>query len=214
MGTLDYHNFSIKGDARWAGASRVTVYAPLVVLSLFVLSLIQVVIGAVWVVDLQSDMTVPKILQTLILPGLSFFNTLPSLHLHMLVRRNPPAMALSFSSILAVLWFTSAILYLAACSDSSSASVGLQRTECAKGHRGVVVYGPGPGLWGVVVALSLVSAVLYASHAGMAAYVMMVVRRKEKEDKVNGVPAPEEVDPNMAQEARDRWMRLQRFGAI
>ena len=58
MRTLDYHNFSIKGDPRWASASRYTVYAPLVVLSLFFLSIIQIVIGAVWVVDLQTSMTV------------------------------------------------------------------------------------------------------------------------------------------------------------
>jgi hypothetical protein len=56
-GMLEYHNFSITGDPRWAGASRWTRYAPLVVLWIFVLSIIQTIIGAVWVVQLQSDMT-------------------------------------------------------------------------------------------------------------------------------------------------------------
>ena len=57
MGTLDYHNFSIKGDPRWASASRFTLIAPLVVLTLFFLSIVQICIGAVWIVDLGSDMT-------------------------------------------------------------------------------------------------------------------------------------------------------------
>jgi len=56
-GTLDYHNFSIYGDPRWAAASRITRCAPIVVLTLFFLSIIQICLGAVWVVDLKSEMT-------------------------------------------------------------------------------------------------------------------------------------------------------------
>lgn len=54
MRTLQFHNFSIKGDSRWAGASRVTGYAPVVVLVLLVLSIIQVSLGAVWLSSLES----------------------------------------------------------------------------------------------------------------------------------------------------------------
>jgi len=210
MGMLDYHNFSWKGDPRWASASRWTVYAPLVVLTLFFLSVIQIVVGAVWVVDLQSNMTVPKILQTLILPGLEFFNTIPSLHCHMLLRRNPPILALWFSSIFAILFLTSSILYIASCASGAPAGA-LQDTECSTGYRGVQ-FGPSPALWAIVVALSLVSTVGYATHAAMAAYVRVVMNRTEAENKRSGIPVhSQEVDPALAQEARDRWERLGRY---
>lgn len=55
--TLEFHNFSIHGDPRWANASRYTGYAPVIVLSLLVLSIIQIAVGAIWVDELESDMT-------------------------------------------------------------------------------------------------------------------------------------------------------------
>lgn len=154
----------------------------------------------------------PKILQTLILPGLAFFNSVPSLHLHMLVRRNSPTLALWFSTSFALLWLTSSILYLASCSsDNASISLALRQVECPSGHEGVLK-GPSPVLWDVVVALSLVSTLLYATHAGMAAYVRVVMRREEKEFKRSGGSVSlAEVDPAQAQEARDRWTRLGRY---
>jgi hypothetical protein len=56
-GMLEYHNFSWHGDPRWYAASRFTRYAPIVVLWIFVLSVIQTVIGAIWIVQLGEDMT-------------------------------------------------------------------------------------------------------------------------------------------------------------
>lgn len=152
----------------------------------------------------------PKILQTLILPGLAFFNSVPSLHLHMLVRKNPPGLALFFSSSLALLWLVSAILFLVSCSsDSASISLALRQTECPKGHVGVRS-GPSPAIWNVVVAFSLVSAVLYSMHAGMAAYVKVVVTREEREKKRSGAVDLVVVDPAELELARERWTELGR----
>jgi len=46
--TLQFHNFSWKGDPRWAGASRYTLYGPAVVAVILVLSIIQIALGATW----------------------------------------------------------------------------------------------------------------------------------------------------------------------
>lgn len=56
--TLEYHNFSLDGDPRWASASRWTKRAPVLVLVIFVLSVIDTVLGAVWIAQLKGDMTV------------------------------------------------------------------------------------------------------------------------------------------------------------
>lgn len=119
-------------------------------------------------------------------------------------------MAIWFSSSLAVLWFASSVLYLAACTPSGSHG-GLQRVECSNGHRGVE-FGPNPTLWGVVVAFSLLSTVGYAVHAAMAVKVLVVVRTKEREDRKNGVVEPPvQADSDLAREARERWERLLRY---
>ncbi len=129
----------------------------------------------------------------------------------MLVRRNPPSLALWFSASLAILYLTSAILFLAACtSGSSSVSLGLRRVECPQGQAGVLK-GPSPVLWDIVVALSLMSTILYATHAGMAVYVRRVIEREDAESKRRGDVALAEVDPEEAREARERWTRLGRY---
>lgn len=56
--TFLYHNFSWRGDPRWADASAVTRCAPLVVLSIFGTSVVQIALGAVWIVDEGKNMTV------------------------------------------------------------------------------------------------------------------------------------------------------------
>jgi len=49
------------------------------------------------------------IIQTLLVPGCSFFNAIPSIHLHMLLRNNPPKLALWVSSTFVILYLTSAL---------------------------------------------------------------------------------------------------------
>ena len=56
--TLQFHNFSWTGDPKWSGASRFTVYAPAVVCVILVLSIAQISFGSVWLVQLESHMSV------------------------------------------------------------------------------------------------------------------------------------------------------------
>lgn len=54
--------------------------------------------------------------------------------------------------------------------------------------------------------LSLLSAVLYACHAGMAAYVRKVIKRKKDAGIVEAIdPAQEEA---RAQRARELWVKM------
>ncbi|KAI9881581.1 MAG: hypothetical protein M1830_000145 [Pleopsidium flavum] len=206
--TLRYHNFSWKGDPRWAEASRITIYAPIVVVAIFILSLAQIALGVIWIVTLQQNLTGPNIIQTILLPGLSFFNALPSLHLHLLLRSNPPILAIWFSSIFAILYLTSSIFLLVSCSTSISTDYGLRQTECARDTLGGSTIGVSRSIWDTMVALSLLSAVLYACHAGMAVYVMKDIKRR-KEDGI--VEDPEKAEAR-AQKARDLWVQMTRNG--
>lgn len=56
--TLSFHDFSWKGDARWAGASPITLRAPIVVFVLLLLSIAQIALGSVWIVAVGEHMTV------------------------------------------------------------------------------------------------------------------------------------------------------------
>ena len=46
----------LQGDPRWAAASPFASYAPVVVLTLLVLSIVQIVLGAIWVASLQGSL--------------------------------------------------------------------------------------------------------------------------------------------------------------
>lgn len=52
--TFSYHNFSWKGDPRWAGASNFTLRAPVVVLILFIFSIAGVSLGSTWLTQLNN----------------------------------------------------------------------------------------------------------------------------------------------------------------
>ena len=80
--------------------------------------------------------------------------------------------------------------------------------ECPKGLRGVTE-GPSKPIWDLMVAFGLLSAVLYAGHAGMALYVMRDMKRKGPE-----VIEHIELDSAEAQIARDRWAQIQREGYL
>jgi hypothetical protein len=55
---LPDRSLSTLGDPRWVSASpRFATYAPLVVLSLLVLSIIQITLGTVWVANMQLHVT-------------------------------------------------------------------------------------------------------------------------------------------------------------
>ena len=55
----EYHNiYDLSGDPRWASASPWTRRAPFVVFAMFLLSILETVLGAVWIAQLKSDTTV------------------------------------------------------------------------------------------------------------------------------------------------------------
>lgn len=60
-------------------------------------------------------------------------------------------------------------------------------------------------VWDAMVTTSLLSAALYACHAGMAVYVKKVIKRKKEAGIEEAVdPAQEEA---RAQKARDLWVK-------
>ena len=148
------------------------------------------------------------VFQTLLLPGIAFFNAPTSLHLHLLTRRNPPGLALAFSGILSICFFLNSLLWLVTCASKVASTQAFLNVECPKGLRGVID-GPSKPLWDLMVAFGLLSAVLYACHAGMAFYVMRDMKRK-------GPEVIEHIEMNSAeaQIARDRWAQIQREGYL
>jgi len=212
MGVFEYHNASIKGDPRWQSASPWTAKAPIVVLVIFALSIIETVLGAVWIAQLQSDMTVPKIIQPLIFPGLAFFNAVPSLHLHCLTCRNPPILAMWFSGFFVIIWLGSSMTYLVACNlPTSSTSLELRRVECSTSAEGVR-HGPKLAMWWVVVILELALLGLYACHGAMAWYVRKIETKKAADREAMGMVGVVTHTDEEAQKARERWRELVHYG--
>ena len=54
---FDFTDASLKGDNRWAEAAKWTGYAAYVVLTLLVLSIVQIVLGVLIIVDKDTDLT-------------------------------------------------------------------------------------------------------------------------------------------------------------
>jgi hypothetical protein len=197
MAVFDFQDASIKGDPKWASATSWTGYAPIVVLTLAVLSIIQIVIGVVWITSIQSlsnNLTFAQVVQPLIIPGLSFFNTIPSLHLPII-----------FSSIMSMLYLASAIIFLPPCANGNSTyltSSAYRRTECPIGSR--------RDLWAAQVALQFMSALLYATHIIMAAKVKSVVSRRDRDEREGRVlvVVDEEARAKREEEARRRWQEI------
>lgn len=216
---FDFRDASLSGDPKWVKASpNFARYAPIVVLCLAILSILEVVIGVVWITGIQSlgdgkGLTFAQVIQPLIVPALSFFNTIPSLHLHILARSNQPLMALIFSALLATIFLGSAVVFLPPCvggnAPLSGGSVGrdddingYQRTECPRGNN--------RGIWGTMVALQFITFIGYSVHAAMAWWVWRGL--KEHDQAVRSGNAVELVDEDekrrREEEARRRWREM------
>ena len=159
------------------------------------------------IIDLVSNLFPSgTVVQSLIIPGLSFFNAIPSAHLHILARSNPPKLAIWFSSILSLCYITSAVVYLAAgCLGNynpNRPSNNFQRNDCPSGSTTVT--------WDVNVALQLLSFVCYTMHAAMAVKVHRF--HKKRTQAIEGGTLVEEIDlqakARREQEARERWQRI------
>ncbi len=184
---FDFRDASLTGDPKWSRASPTfAIRAPPLILLLAILSITEIILGVVWIVSIDSlsssaSLTFAQVIQPLIVPALSFFNTIPSLHLHVLARSNNPVMAMWFSGLLCVLFVGSAVAFIPPCADLGSwgpgpegrlSSVsGYQRTECPPGSK--------QGVWGAMVALQFVTGVGYATHFAMAWWVRRQIGRYE-----------------------------------
>ncbi|KAG9774442.1 hypothetical protein KCU88_g5433, partial [Aureobasidium melanogenum] len=145
-----------------------------------------------------------QVIQPLIVPGLCFFNTIPSLHLHVLARVNPPRLALWFSATLSALLFVSALVFIGSCAGRSGNNNkgSLQRDECPAGTGGKA------GIWDAMVALQLVSAVMYAAMAVMAWKVKSVLEARDQRIAAGVELVSQEEKERRESEARERWRYL------
>jgi len=192
---------SFKGDERWRNAAKWCGYAPWFVLALAILSMTEIALGAVWIASLKSDLNFGQIIQPILIPGLAFFNTIPSLHLHVLGRVNPPRLALWFSGTFSIIHLISSCMFLGSCVNNHSNGT-LQRNECPSGTGG------NAGIWDVMVALQFISAVLYGAVAAMAWKVKEFVETREERIAQGMEMLSEEEKTRRESEARERWKYL------
>jgi hypothetical protein len=143
-----------------------------------------------------------QVLQPLIVPGISFFNAIPSLHLHVLARVNPPRLAIWFSTSISICYFASGIIFLASCVGRSKFTESVQRNECPEGAQG------NAKVWDAMVTLLIISGVLYFLHATMAWKVKTALEDQEQRiDAGVEMVSPEEIERRHS-EARERWKHI------
>ncbi|KIY03469.1 uncharacterized protein Z520_00160 [Fonsecaea multimorphosa CBS 102226] len=201
LGIEGLNDASFRGDEHWRRASKWTGYAPWFVLAIGLLSMAEIALGAVWIASLSTDLNFGQVIQPILIPGLAFFNAIPSLHLHVLARANPPRLALWFSTTFSIIHFVSSILFMGACVGNHSHG-SLQRNECpsATGGNG--------DIWDVMVALQFISAVLYGLVAAMAWRVKKAVEARDERIAQGVEMVSEEEKQRRESEARERWKYL------
>ncbi|KAF2497799.1 hypothetical protein BU16DRAFT_525397 [Lophium mytilinum] len=173
-----------------------------------------------------KSLNFPLILQPLIVPCLSFFNTVPSAQLHLYSRANSPMTAFCLSTILCLFYLVAALINLAVCSPATASLPALcpAGTIHKKGAPPGTRDNSGPhiseGYWDATVALWLISAVGYGIAAGMAFTVRLRMKGREREGRKVGktrqvVQAEVELEGLSAEEverrnekARERWQKL------
>lgn len=131
----------------------------------------------------------------------------------MLLRNNPPKLALWFSSIFVIVYLASALLSLAAC-DGSGAGIpgGLRRAECPQGTVGGPAHGVQKAVWDVMVVFQFLSVVGYAIHGAMAWKVHRVIRGREERGEIEAVDPDEEAATR--QRARELWHKQYRMEGL
>ncbi|OCT49048.1 hypothetical protein CLCR_05149 [Cladophialophora carrionii] len=201
LGIEGLSDASFRGDERWRNAAKWTGCAPWLVLAIGIYSMVEIALGAVWIASLKTDLNFGQVIQPILIPGLAFFNAIPSLHLHVLARINPPRLALWFSTTFSILHFVSSILFLGACVNNN-ANGPLQRNECPSGTGG------NERIWDVMVALQFVSAVLYALVAAMAWKVKRVLESRDERIAQGTEMVSQAEKERRESEARERWKYL------
>ena len=143
-----------------------------------------------------------QVIQPLVVPGISFFNAIPSLHLHVFARVNPPRLAVWFSTSLAACFFISAIFYLGACVGNGSSTSQISLNECPAGAQG------SQQVWDAMVTLQMLSGVLYSLHAAMGWTVDRALRNQERRIEQGIEMISEEEKERRHSMARERWKHL------
>lgn len=143
-----------------------------------------------------------QVIQPLVVPGISFFNAIPSLHLHVFARVNPPRLAVWFSTSLALCFFISAIFFLGSCVGNDSTTGQISRNECPAGAQG------NQQVWDAMVTLQMLSGVLYSLHAAMGLTVDKALRNQERRIEQGIEMVSEEEKERRHSMARERWKHL------
>ncbi len=131
----------------------------------------------------------------------------------MLLRNNPPRMAIWFSSIFVILYLTSVLLSLAVCeSPASGIPGGLRRAQCPQGTDGGPTHGVQKSVWDVMMVFEWFSIMGYTVHGVMAWKVQSVLKgRKERGEE-------EQVDPDEEEarraKARELWKHNYRMAGL
>ena len=148
------------------------------------------------------------IIQPVIVPIFSFFNTVPSAHLHLYAHVNPPMLAMWFSGILAFCYLVCAIVFVASC--TSGTPLKLQKAECWRDFDGNGLDGPTYSIWGAVVGLSWCSLVGYAVHMHMAWVVYRWMESRPRDEHGMIINLNEDPAKKARREAlaRERWRKM------
>lgn len=120
-------------------------------------------------------------------------------------------MAICFSTPLSIIYFASATVYLAAgCFSNNAINDPDHHRHVSELHKNECPTVSTQTTWDVMVALQLLSGILYAVHAAMAAKVHLYHKKKAR--AIADGTLVEEVDleakARREQEARDRWQRI------
>ena len=131
----------------------------------------------------------------------------------MLLRNNPPTMAMIMSAIFVIVYLASVIVSLASCvSPSSSIPGGLRRAQCPQGVTGGPSHGVSKSVWDVMMVFQWFSIAGYTVH-GVMAWKVRSVQRGMKE---RGEEMPVDPDEEEARrvKARELWQRNYRMEGL
>ena len=131
----------------------------------------------------------------------------------MLLRNNPPKLAMWFSSIFVIIYLVSAILSLAVCATpATDIPHGLRAAECPEGVSGGPGHGVSKGVWDTMLAFQWLSVVAYAIHGSMAWKVHRVLEGRKARGEIEPVDPDEE--EGRRQKARELWARNYRMEGL
>lgn len=131
----------------------------------------------------------------------------------MLLRNNPPKLAMWFSSIFTILYLASALLSIGACAGSGKGVPhGLRTNECPEGVSGGPEHGVSKDVWDTMLVFQWFSVAAYGIHGAMAWKVHRVLEGRKARGEVEAVDPDEE--EARRQKARDLWAQNYRMEGL